>query len=133
MKHLYRDVGELARPGARLFHGARTGLDMLYKNDQQDDFTSVLRRGDFRRRFKASQPAPRHWGDPADMRKSLLEKGEDVLAILRSDAGYVYVAGREDTLASLENIFATLLGSAEEWQALKRDKSASAHWRELIY
>jgi ferredoxin--NADP+ reductase len=130
VKHLYRDVGDW-RGRVRLFHGARSGLEMLYMNDQVDDFAQYYDEETFQA-FQSISPRP-HWGDPADMRKTLLEKGEDVLAILRSDKGYVYVAGREDTLESLENIFATLLGSAQEWQDLKRDKSACAQWRELIY
>ena len=38
------------------------------------------------------------------MEGTLRERGEEVLDILRSDTGYVYVAGRVNILETLENI-----------------------------
>ena len=37
MKHLYQDVAEW-KGRVWLFHGARSGLEMLYMNDEKDDF-----------------------------------------------------------------------------------------------
>jgi ferredoxin--NADP+ reductase len=130
VKHIYRDVGDW-RGKVRLFQGARSGLEMLYMNDRIDDFSQYYDEETFQA-FQAVSPAP-HWGDPADLHKSLLEKAEDVLGILRADKGYVYVAGRQDILRTLENIFTTLLGSEEEWRRLKKSKTACGQWQELIY
>ena len=130
VKHLYRDIHDW-RGRVRLFYGARTGMELLYMNDEVDDFAQYYDEGTFEA-FKALSPRP-HWGEPADLAGRIRERGEEVLGILRGDKGYVYVAGRADVLATLEKTLSSLLGSEQEWQALKLAKSRSGHWRELLY
>lgn len=130
VKHLYRDVSDW-RGRVQLFYGARSGLEMLYMNDAVDDFAQYYDEDTFEA-FQALSPRP-GWGAPADLDGMLRSRGEEVLSVLRSEKGYVYVAGQATILATLERTLASLLGSAEAWQALKLDMSRSGRWRELLY
>jgi ferredoxin--NADP+ reductase len=130
VKHLYRDVGDW-RGRIRLFYGARSGMELLYMNDEIDDFTQYYDEETFEA-FRALSPRPQ-WDEPADLEGQIQSRGEEVLDILRSDSGYVYVAGRSDILQTLEKTLTSLLGSEQEWRDLKLQKSRSGHWRELIY
>lgn len=130
VKHLYRDVRDW-RGRVRLFYGARSGMELLYMNDEVDDFSQYYDEETFRA-FRALSPRP-HWDAPVDLAGEIRARGAEVLEILRGDKGYVYVAGRESILETLEDVLASLVGSMEEWHALKLAKSRSGHWRELLY
>lgn len=130
VKHIYRDVGDW-RGRVRLFYGARTGMELLYMNDEVDDFTQYYDEDTFEA-FKALSPRPQ-WHAPVDYSAQIRERGQEVLDILRGEHGYVYVAGRASVLGELEKTLAALLPSAHEWQALKQAKARSGHWRELLY
>jgi ferredoxin--NADP+ reductase len=130
VKHLYREVGSW-NGRVRLFFGARSGLELLYMNDQKDDFTQYYDEETFAA-FQALSPRP-GWGDPIAMGEALEQRAEEVLAILTSEKGHVYVAGREDVLETLEKVFSVLLGSSEEWGSLKAKLRQSNRWQELIY
>jgi ferredoxin--NADP+ reductase len=130
VKYIYQDVADW-QGRIWLFHGARTGLDLLYMNDELDDFSNYYDRATFKA-FKALSPRP-HWGDPVELDSALLERALEVLAVLNSDNGYVYVAGREDIRQTLETVFAKLVGSKQGWYRLKADMEETGRWRELIY
>jgi ferredoxin--NADP+ reductase len=130
VKHLYRDLRDW-QGRVRLFYGARSGMELLYMNDEIDDFAQYYDEDTFEA-FRALSPRP-HWDEPVDLAGEINARGEEVLDILRGDKGYVYVAGRGDILETLEKTLLELLGSSSEWQELKQAKSRSGHWRELIY
>ena len=130
VRHIYQDVGDW-RGRVRLFYGARTGMELLYMNDQIDDFAQYYDMDTFEA-FQALSPRP-HWDSPADIAGEIHDRSDEVLEILHSDKGYVYVAGRQAVLDTLEKTLSSLLGSEDEWQALKLAKTTSGHWRELIY
>ena len=130
VKHLYHNVGSW-NGKVRVFFGARTGLDMLYMNDEQDDFSQYYDEETFAA-FKAISPRP-GWGDPIAIGEALEKRAEEVLSILTADKGHVYLAGREDMLETLEKVFSVLLGSEEQWQQLKQELQQARRWQELIY
>lgn len=130
VKHLYRDVRDW-RGRIRLFYGARSGMELLYMNDEVDDFTQYYDEETFEA-FKALSARP-HWDEPADLGSQIQARGEEVLEILQSDKGYVYVAGRAGILDNLEKALASVTGSEQAWHDLKLAKSRSGHWRELLY
>ncbi len=130
VKHIYREVKDW-RGRVRLFYGARTGMELLYMNDEIDDFTQYYDEDTFEA-FKALSPRPQ-WNAPADYATEIRGRAGEVLEILRSEHGYVYVAGRHDILGVLEKTLSGLLDSEQEWQSLKLAKSRSGHWRELVY
>jgi len=130
IKHIYQDVGDW-KGRVRLFYGAQTGLELLYMNDEKDDFTQYYDEETFQA-FKALSPRP-HWSDPIAMDYELEARSEEILSMLDDARTHVYVAGREDILETLDRVFARMLGSEERWQRRKAELKAGNRWVELVY
>ena len=130
VKHIYRDV-----PAWRgliwLLYGAKSGLELLYMNDQKDDFSQYYDEETFRA-FKALSPRP-NWSDPIAWDEAIEERGEELWDLLGRPKTYVYVAGLEKSIAGLDSVLARLAGSKEKWQRRKAELAAGKRWVELIY
>ncbi len=130
VKYLYRDVPDW-KGRIWLFHGARSGLEMLYMNDEKDDFAQYYDRETFEA-FKALSPRP-EWGAPIAWGSALQERGEELWEMLGSPKTYVYVAGLEKMLDELDAVFCRLAGSKERWERRKAELAAGRRWVELVY
>lgn len=115
----------------RLFHGAMSGLELLYMNDERDDFSEYYDRATFQA-FKALSPRP-HWADPIAMDYAIEERAEEVWQMLAGEKSRIYVAGKADILATLDKVFTRLAGSPEAWAARKEELRAARRWSELLY
>lgn len=114
-----------------LFHGAASGLELLYMNDERDDFGEYYDRGTFQA-FKALSPRP-HWADPIAMDYAIEERAAEVWEMLAGAHARVYVAGKAEILAILDRVFAELAGSPAEWQERKARLKEERRWVELVY
>ncbi|MCP5059297.1 MAG: ferredoxin-NADP reductase [bacterium] len=130
VKRLYRTVPEFEGQ-VWLFHGARSGLEMLYMNDERDDFALYYDKETFEA-FRALSPRP-GWGDPVAWAAAIKERGADLWKMLGEAKTYVFVAGLEPMLAELDAAFADLAGSDEKWQRRKAELRAGHRWVELVY
>ena len=130
VKHLHQEV-----PGwkghIQLFYGARSGLELLYMNDERDDFSQYYDRETFDA-FTALSPRP-NWADPIGWDRAIAERGEELWKMLGDPKSYVYVAGLEKMRDELDGVFATLAGSKERWQRRKAELTAGGRWVELLY
>ena len=114
-----------------LFYGARTGLEMLYMNDQRDDFARYLDTPTFRA-FRAHSPRPQ-WGEPAALGATLDAHREDVWRMLCDAHTHVYVAGLESIRDTLDESLGAMAGSPERWLRRKAELVAGGRWFELVY
>jgi ferredoxin--NADP+ reductase len=130
VKHIYHDVKDWTGK-VRLFYGAQTGLELLYMNEQKDDFSQYYDEQTFEA-FKALSPRP-NWADPIAMDYALEERSEEILDMLDNSRTRVYVAGRADILETLDHVFARMIGSAEQWARRKAELKAGQRWVELVY
>lgn len=130
VKHIYHSVGGW-QGRVRLFHGARSGLEMLYRNEQNDDLTQYYDRDTFAA-FEALSPRP-HWADPIAIDEALKERAEELRDMLEGIDTRVYVAGREEMVPKLESAFAEIVGDPERWQRRKAEMVAGGRWVELLY
>ena len=130
IKHIYQDVKDW-KGRVRLFYGAQTGLELLYMNQEKDDFSQYYDEATFEA-FKALSPRP-HWADPIAMDYELESRSEEILTMLNDARTHVYVAGREDILQTLDRVFARMLGSEEKWLRRKAELKAGNRWVELVY
>jgi ferredoxin--NADP+ reductase len=130
VKHLYRDV-----PGWRgriwLFYGARSGLELLYMNDERNDFAQYYDHDTFEA-FQALSPRPA-FADPIAWDRAIEQRGAELWQKLGEAKTYVYVAGLEPMLAELDRVFARLAGSKEKWHRRKAELQAGKRWVELVY
>jgi ferredoxin--NADP+ reductase len=130
VKHVYREVPEFSGR-VWLFYGARSGLEMLYMNDEKDDLTQYYDEETFQA-FQALSARP-GWSDAIAWEAALQERGEEVWEMLSDAKTYVYVAGLEKMLAELDAVLATIAGSEEKWSRRKAELMAGRRWVELVY
>jgi len=130
VKHLYRDV-EGWNGRVWLFYGARSGLELLYMNDEKDDFAQYYDEETFEA-FQALSARP-GWTDAIAWDGAIRERGDELWEMLGDAKTYVYVAGLEKTLAELDRVLADLAGSAAKWERRKAELKAGRRWRELVY
>ncbi|MFT5125545.1 MAG: ferredoxin--NADP+ reductase [Kiritimatiellia bacterium] len=130
IKKLYREGGD--RTGkVWLFHGAMTGLEMLYANEEDDDLTQYYDRETFSA-FEALSPRP-SFADEIAMDYALEERAAQIWEMLQGPGTRVYVAGQEKILGALNRIFQIEAGSAEAWTDFKARLIAEGRWQELMY
>ncbi len=130
VKHIYQDLPEW-KGRVWLLYGARSGLEMLYMNDEKDDFTQYYDRETFEA-FKALSPRP-DWDDAIAWDAALEERGAELWNLMLEPKTYVYVAGPEESLTELEKVFADFAGGRELWLRRKAELLAGRRWVELIY
>jgi ferredoxin--NADP+ reductase len=130
VKHLYHHVPEW-QGKVWLLYGAKSGLELLYMNDEKDDFAQYYDEETFLA-FKALSPRP-HWGDPIGWEQALGERSEDLWEAIGDPKTYVYVVGLEKTIAELDRVFSRLAGSEEKWKRRKAELTAGRRWIELVY
>ena len=130
VKHIYGNVPDWTGR-IWLLHGARSGLELLYMNQEKDDFAQYYDRETFEA-FRALSPRP-HWDDPIGWETSLEDHLVDLWAMLREADTYVYVAGLEKSLAQLDGALCKAAGSPDRWHRRKAEMAAGGRWLELIY
>ena len=130
VKHLYRNVPEW-KGTITLFYGARSGLELLYMNDKNDDFAQYYDDETFEA-FKALSPRPA-WAAPIDWEGALAQRGEKLWELLQQPHTYVYIAGLEKMRAELDKAFREIAGSDEKWERRKAELVAGRRWVEVLY
>lgn len=130
IKQIYNIPGDW--PGkVQLFYGARTGLEMLYMNDQRDDFANYYDLESFLA-FKALSLRP-HWGVPHALGEALIEREKDIWDLVCRHNTFIYVAGLSSINDTLNNAFSKIAGSEKLWEQRKAELLAEKRWIELIY
>lgn len=130
VKHLHQNVPEW-RGTITLFYGARSGLELLYMNDERDDFTQYYDSDTFHA-FKALSPRPA-WAAPIDWDGALSARGEELWNLLGQPNTYVYVAGLEKMRSELDDAFSEIAGSERKWARRKAELVAGGRWVEVLY
>jgi ferredoxin--NADP+ reductase len=130
IKRIYNNVGGW-KGKVRLFHGARSGLELLYMNDKQNDFANYYDEETFKA-FEAVSPRP-HWDDPIALDYALEERAEEVWKMVIDPNTYVYVAGQEKIKDMLDRAFVKMAGTKEKWERRKAELKAGKRWTEVIY
>jgi ferredoxin--NADP+ reductase len=130
IKHLYRDAPDW-KGKVRLFYGANTGLELVYMNEERDDFAQYYDKDTFEA-FKAVSPRP-SWADPIAWDYCLEERSEEILDMLHDPHTRVYLAGLEEVRESLDRVFARIVGSKEKWARRRAELVAGGRWTELLY
>ena len=114
-----------------LFHGGQTGLDLLYRNDERDDFALYYDHNTFEV-INALSNRP-GWTDTIDWASAMHERGEELRELLSDPKTYVYVAGLKPILDQLDDVLAEVAGSNQMWWRWKEDLVAENRWIELVY
>ncbi|BDD00604.1 ferredoxin-NADP reductase [Persicobacter psychrovividus] len=130
IKHIYQSDIEW-KGKVRLFYGAKSGLEMLYMNDENNDLTNYYDNETFKA-FQAISPRPQ-WSDDIALDVTLEDQKEEIKQMLAMNNTHVYVAGLEKVRENLDKAFANILGSEEAWKSRKAELIAGGKWAEVLY
>lgn len=114
-----------------MFHGARTGMEMLYMNDEQQDLGNYFDKETYEA-IKVVSPRP-HFDEPIAFESALEEKKQELWELLQSSNTYVYLAGSREMEKQINAAFATIAGSDQKWEERKEDLTAAGRWDEIYY
>lgn len=130
MKHIYEERKEW-KGKVRLFYGARSGMELLYRNDLNNDLGLYYDQETFKA-FEALSPRP-HFDEPAQIGDEVKAHAEDVWSLIQDPKTYVYVSGLSSLEETLDEVLAELAGSEEAWKNLKQELIAHHRWSTLFY
>ena len=107
VEHIYKDCTEFTGR-IKLFHGGQTGLDLLYRNDEKDDFAMYYDRDTFEA-IDALSKRP-GWTEKSGWGTAMLQRADELTNLLSSDPKtYVYVAGVERIRDELDDVLTTVV------------------------
>lgn len=115
----------------RLYHGARTGLEMLYMNDANNDLGNYFDQPTFKA-FQAVSPRPA-FNAPIALDKALEQNAAEVWAMVNSPDCRVYVAGMTQMLGMIDTAMASIAGSSQAWITKRGELVSSGRWLEVLY
>lgn len=115
----------------RLFYGGKTGVELLYMNEHENDLTSYYDEETFKA-FKALSPRPA-LNHPIALGQKIEENASEVWELLQSPKTYVYLAGLQKMAPNLDVAFAKVAGSEQAWKTQKKQMQSEGRWAELLY
>lgn len=115
----------------RLFHGARSGLELLYLNDINNDLANYFDQPTFKA-FQALSPRPA-FDAPAAIDQSLQQHSREVWQIVKAPRSRIYVAGRKTMLEQIDRAMCDIAGSAEVWRKKRKELEDTGRWLEMLY
>lgn len=115
----------------RLFYGAKSGLEMLYMNDENKDLAQYVYQPTFKA-FQAISPRPA-FDVPAELDKALEQNAAEVWEMVQRPDTHVYVAGVSDMLPRVEKALVAMAGSAAAWAQVKKALQDSDRWHEVLF
>lgn len=130
VRHIYESLGGWDGK-VRLFYGAKTGFEMAYMNDEQDDFSLYYDNKTFKA-FEAVSPRP-HFDQPAAMDEALKLNSEEVWAMINKPDTYVFMAGLDKIRDLTDLAFTEMAGSEESWEKCLGQLKEQGRWQEVVY
>ena len=130
VKHIYKEVGGW-KGKVLLMYGAHSGLELLYMNNQRDDFARYYDEETFEA-IKALSPRP-NWADPIAWDYAVEDRAEEIWDLLESEHTFVYVAGLAPVRDALDKLFGDISGSQKGWAKRKAKLIEEDRWVELLY
>jgi len=115
----------------RLFYGAKTGLDLLYMNDQNNDLTNYYQEETFKAFNALTNRALS--GEEKALENSLNDNLQEAWDLIQQPDTYVFVAGLDNIAPSLDMVMIHAAGSKEIWASLKQKMKAEGRWSKLLY
>jgi len=130
IKHIYEEEKDWEGQ-VRLFYGAKTGMELLYLNNENKDLSHYYDRDTFKA-FESLSPRP-HVDAPEEIDRTLLENKEDVWSLIEDKKTHVYVSGLSGMEGTLDKALASMAGSEEDWLKRKSEMIAEGRWSTLFY
>ena len=130
LRRIYEDqAGWQGR--VRLYYGARTGAEMLYMNDLNQDITQYYDQKTFSVIQALSKGVLADEGDA--LQAGIASHADEIWRLMQDPKTHVFVAGLKKNAEALDASMAKAAGSAEAWAAHKQVLLQERRWAELTY
>jgi ferredoxin--NADP+ reductase len=131
IQHIYEKQPEW-HGKVRLFYGARTGTETLYRNDLKDDLTNYYSRETFEA-FEGLSKRP--WIDREDtgLSEVLEDNAGAIWELMQEPKTHVYIAGLPKTAEDFYSAMADVAGSTARWRWTREEMMEQGRWSELLY
>jgi len=115
----------------RLFYGGRSGLDLLYANDEETNLADYYDQASFKA-FKSL--ASNSFMRSSDaLQRGLQDNIDEVWSLLQDPKTCVFLAGLGKIAQVFDKVMSDKAGSTGAWQAIKEKMIGEKRWSELIY
>lgn len=115
----------------RLYYGGRSGLDLMYTNDETTDLANYYDEKTFKA-FRALGTRPMMTSSQA-LERGLADNAEDALRLIGEPGTHVFLSGLGQIAAVFDKVMAEQEGSPEDWKAIKERMIDEGRWSELLY
>ena len=129
LQYIYRQKGAW-KGKVRLYCGARSGMDLLYMNDKNDDLANYYDEETFKV-YNALTNRP-VTGESA-VNRSVAENAAQAWDLIQEPNTYVFVAGLDKIAPALDRAMSSAAGSEEAWNQTKQRMMEAKRWSELLY
>ena len=116
----------------RLFYGARTGMETLYRNDLKNDLDKYYDQKTFQA-FEGLSKRPWMQHENHGLQNILQENAQDIWDLMQHPKTHVYLAGLQKTETDFEKIMREVAGSNARWHWTREEMIEQNRWSELIY
>ncbi len=130
LKRIY-DEDKTWQGKVRLFYGARTGMDLLYQNDQKNDLAQYYQEENFKA-FEALSARP-HVDDSPALDRTLQDNATEIWDLLRDPKTHVYLAGLSKVADATERALSEIAGSPEAWHNQREELLQEHRWSQILY
>lgn len=115
----------------RLFFGAKSGMDLLYMNDQNKDIANYYDEATFEAFCGlAEKPLAR---ESDGLEQSINQNAQEIWSLIQQPNTYVYLAGLEDISSVFDEKMSNLAGSEDNWKSMKDNLRQQGRYSELLY
>jgi ferredoxin--NADP+ reductase len=115
----------------RLFYGGRTGLDLMYANDETTDLANYYDEKTFKA-FRALGTRPLMTSSQA-LAHGLAENADEALRLIKEANTHVFLSGLGKIAEVFDKVMVERVGSSADWRELKQRMLDDGRWSELIY
>lgn len=130
IKHIYEERRRWTGK-VRLFYGAQTGMELLYRNDYKTDLGLYYDDASFQA-FAVVSSRP-HFDVMAELDQLLTEHKPEVWYMMQDPRTYVYVAGLTSVAQKFEKSMIDMAGYEQTWHELRDELVAQKRYAELLY
>jgi len=130
VKLIYQRKGHW-RGDVKMFYGARSGMEMLYMNDQRNDFGSYESEESFEAFQAVCKPTQSHAVEA--LSASLKDNQKWIWDFVRQPQTHVYVAGNRLLGPKLDAAFSQIAGGDQTWAELKSRLIDEGRWQSVFY
>lgn len=131
IRHIYEERREW-KGKVRLFFGANTGMELLYRNEYNQDLGLYYDYTTFKA-FETVSARPQQYEAPPDMDRLLEENSNEVWGLVRNPKTFVYVAGLTDVEHKFYKAMSAAAGSEMAWRQMREDLISDGRYAELLY